>query len=190
MFQSISFKKWLYGGVAIEILIFLLCFYSFSDLNEVFRYAARYSGRFSLIVYLFCFGYFSFNYTAFHGESKNDVKNLITVFCILHFIHFFFLATNVYLNKIELVPYRLAGGFLAYLLILIYPFYIDKPKTPKISHLIYFYYVGFIMFMTYLGRIKDGFQGASPSNFHYFGLASSVVAFLAFGFIIFKKKQI
>ena len=55
---------------------------------------------------------------------------MMGVFAVVHIIHFIFLATSIYLNAIPIVFTRLAGGILAYLMIVIYPFYIDKNSTP------------------------------------------------------------
>ena len=51
--ETILIKKALFSGVLIEISFIFL--YSFEpEINEV-RYAARYSGRLSLVMYLLCF---------------------------------------------------------------------------------------------------------------------------------------
>ena len=42
-------------GLAFECLLFLTFFVLKDDLGEVFRYAARYSGRFSFLLYLLAF---------------------------------------------------------------------------------------------------------------------------------------
>lgn len=169
-------------GIALEALILAYCYVNFDTIGEVFRHAARYSGRLSLLVYLFAFYFFATN------GLNQDLKKIITIFCILHFIHFGFLALNVYLNQIELVPIRLLGGFLAYLIILLYPFIFDKHLSKVIPY-IYFYYVGIVMALTYVARLKNGFEGASPTAFHYFGLISVIIAFVVFGFMLFRKTR-
>lgn len=186
MKKNFDFSKLVWGGVLIELLIFTYSYLNHTEIGEIFRYSARYSGRFSLLVYLFCFYYFATTYSL---TNKANLHKLISVFCILHFIHFGFLATNIYLNQIVLVPYKLAGGFLAYSMILLYPFFINRPKLPRFAHLIYFYYVGLVMAITYVSRINGSFEGASPEPFHYFGLASTLIAFVGFGFMIFRKKS-
>ena len=44
----------------------------------------------------------------------------------MHVIHFIFLAFSMYLNEVPIIPTRMAGGFIAYLMIVVYPFYINK----------------------------------------------------------------
>jgi hypothetical protein len=135
---------------------------------------------------------FTFYFFAFQSNNKIEKLNLnklILAFAVVHFIHFIFLASNVYLNKIQLVPYKLAGGFLAYLMILLFPFFINNSWLPKWSYYVYFYYVGIVFIITYLSRIKGQFEGASPSVFHYFGLVAVLVSFLLYPFVILQKNQ-
>jgi len=52
MINKASFKQLLYFGVVIEIIIFLIFYYNKEDIGDLFRYSARYSGRFSLMIYI------------------------------------------------------------------------------------------------------------------------------------------
>jgi len=138
-----SLRKWLLIGVLAELAIFGYCYATHPETSEVFRYAARYSGRLSMLLYLFTFTYFALT---FHDTAPGvlaTVKKLAIIFCVCHLIHFGFLATNVVLNGIEPVPFKLAGGFLGYLMIVLYPFFIDKIRNKKL-HFIYFLYVGIV----------------------------------------------
>lgn len=174
-------------GICIEVLLFLFFFYTQEEINETFRYAARYSGRLSLIVYLLSFSLFAKAYLK--NESFEDTQKALGVFAVLHLIHFVYLSGSIYLNAVPIVPVRLAGGFLAYLMIVLYPFFIKKIQR-NIFHFIYFYYVGFVMIMTYIARVKGEFVGAKPEAFHYIGLVCLVLFLLFFGvrFITSKEK--
>ena len=175
-------KKIISFGVFVELLIFLIFFLSVDDISETFRYSARYSGRLSLIVYLYCFYVFS---REFERNKYNKTKKVVLLFSILHFIHFIYLAFSVWLNELPIIPYKLLGGFIAYVLIIIYPFLIDKIKK-TIYHIVYFYYVGIVMAVTYLARIKGEFVGAPTELFHYFGFTIVILIFILFGYKIFK----
>ncbi len=188
MQKPLNLTLWLLLGSLAEAAIFVFCYLSFSEMGEVFRYSARYSGRLSLLVYLICFFLFAKSYKTSSEVSTVNVRRAVTIFCVLHFIHFGFLATNIYLNDIQLIPYKLAGGFLAYLLILVYPFAMKRLKPASPLHFVYFYYVGLVMGITYLSRIKGQFEGASPEAFHYFGLAATILALIGFGIYIFINK--
>ena len=118
-----------------KILIF---YYNKEDIGDLFRYSARYSGRFSLMIYLYCF--YLFKNAFLINQNLNRVKDLVFIFGVLHLIHFGFLALSVYLNDLPIIPVKVTGGAVAYLMIIIYPFLINKIKNP-IYHLIYFYYV-------------------------------------------------
>jgi hypothetical protein len=175
-------KKIISFGVFVELLIFLIFFLSVDDISETFRYSARYSGRLSLIVYLYCFYVFSLE---FERNKYNKTKKVVLLFSVLHLIHFIYLAFSVWLNELPIIPYKLLGGFIAYILIIIYPFLIDKIKK-TIYHIVYFYYVGIVMAVTYLARIKGEFVGAPTELFHYFGFTIVILIFILFGYKIFK----
>ena len=176
-------KKIISFGVFVELLIFLIFFLSVDDISETFRYSARYSGRLSLIVYLYCFYVFS---REFERNKYNKTKKVVLLFSVLHLIHFIYLAFSVWLNELPIIPYKLLGGFIAYILIIIYPFLIDKIKK-TIYHIIYFYYVGIVMAVTYLARIKGEFIGAPTELFHYFGFSIVILIFILFGYKMFRK---
>ena len=175
-------KKIISFGVFVELLIFLIFFLSVDDISETFRYSARYSGRLSLIVYLYCFYVFS---REFERNKYNKTKKVVLLFSVLHLIHFIYLAFSVWLNELPIIPYKLLGGFIAYILIIIYPLLIDKIKK-TIYHIIYFYYVGIVIAVTYLARIKGEFVGAPTELFHYFGFTIVILIFILFGYKIFK----
>jgi uncharacterized membrane protein YoaK (UPF0700 family) len=137
----------------------------------------------SLIVYLYCFYVFS---REFERNKYNKTKKVVLLFSVLHLIHFIYLAFSVWLNELPIIPYKLLGGFIAYILIIIYPLLIDKIKK-TIYHIIYFYYVGIVMAVTYLARIKGEFIGAPTELFHYFGFSIVILIFILFGYKIYKK---
>ena len=162
MINNFSYRQLLFAGIFLETIIFFIFFYSEQDLGDVFRYSARYSGRLSLIIYLYCFYKF---YRAFlNSDNLKRVKDLVFIFGVLHVIHFGFLALSVYLNNLPIIPVKITGGALAYLMIIIYPFIIEKIKK-HIYHLIYFYYVGIVMLMTYVARIKEILKGQNQKFF-------------------------
>ena len=102
-------KKIISLGVFAELLIFLIFFLSINDISETFRYSARYSGRLSLIVYLYCFYVFS---KEFEGNKYNKTKKVVLLFSVLHLIHFIYLAFSVWLNELPIIPYKLLGGYI------------------------------------------------------------------------------
>ncbi len=179
---NLSYKKYLIFGVLLELLILLYFYLIMDNYGDIFRYVARYSGRLSLIIYLFCF----YQYVCSFERLKNiqNTKTAVSIFCILHLIHFVFLVLSLYFNELPLIPFKIAGGFLAYIFIIIYPLIIDK-ISKSIYHIIYFYYVGIVMLMTYIARIRGEFIGAEPELFHYVALILLLIAFLFFGYLIF-----
>lgn len=177
-------RKLLFLGVLAEIAIFVVAYMLHPEMEEAFRYAARYSGRLSAGIFLVAF----YLYTdAFPTPVRENIqlRNVITVFAVLHVIHWGFLATNVYLNAIPLEPPKLAGGALAYLMIIVAPFQLHKLNVK--FQLGYFYYVSFVMIMTYVARVKGDFEGAEPFWFHYMMIAIFIAAGAFFGWQLAKK---
>ncbi|MEL6925472.1 MAG: hypothetical protein AAFO94_15595, partial [Bacteroidota bacterium] len=150
-------------------------------------YAARYSGRLSLFVFLYTFYLFARSYPAPVADNQ-PLRNWIRLFAVLHLIHFGFLATSVYLNAVPLEAVKLAGGALAYLMIVLAPFKLHQLKFP--FQLVYFYYVSIVMAMTYIARLKGDFEGAEPFWFHYVGLGLVLLAGGVFGSWIYQSRRL
>lgn len=184
--MKLSLQKLLLLGVFLELLILVICYLLHPEIEETFRYSARYSGRLSAIVFLYAFYTYAMAFPKPMSENL-ELRNLIRLFAVLHVIHFGFLAMNVYLNEIELVLVKLIGGVLAYLMIVLAPFKLHRLKTPL--QLIYFYYVAIAMIMTYVSRIKGGFEGSEPYWFHYLAIGVFVGCSIVFGFRIWKTSK-
>lgn len=177
-------KKLVLLGVFIELLILIFSYLKNPSLDFTFRYAARYSGRLSLMLFLIAFYNYA-KYTPKPFSIKSPLKKIITLFAVLHGIHFIFLALSVYLNNIPLEFIKVLGGFIAYLMILIAPFMLSKVKS-KLSS-IYFYYVSLVMVLTYVARIKGDFEGAEPFWFHYLALSTVIICVVVFSIMIRRK---
>ena len=186
MMKKLVLKYGYFLGIISQLILILVLMSLLTDINEIFRYAARFSGRFSFSLYLLSVLSFLKYYTK--NQSIMFTRKVLGIFSLIHLIHFYFLATSIYLNSIPIIPYRLAGGFIAYLMIIIYPFYINKVKN-NIFHFIYFYYVGLIMIMTYLARIKGEFKGAEPEIFHYLAITFLIITLIIFSYKIYSKKN-
>jgi len=118
------------------------------------------------------------------------------VFAVAHGIHLIELLSYVYLAGVELVPYRVAGGFVAYSLVFAMPWIQMKHRAGHIMtknfiriSWLYGYYVWLIFFMTYLGRLKGQFQNATPEIEHKIGMALVVILFIWKTISLLLKKQ-
>ncbi|MEL6534543.1 MAG: hypothetical protein AAFQ98_03985 [Bacteroidota bacterium] len=181
--MNLSTKQLLTLGVIAEIAIWVVSYFLTDSLNETFRLAARFSGRLSAVVFLFTFYTYA---KAYRAAEKPQVQKLVTLFAVLHVIHWGFLATNVYLNDIPLETHKLIGGGLAYLMIVVAPFRLLRLK-PALQ-LVYFYYVTLIMSMTYVARIKGEFLGVEPYWWHYTMLGTFVICAVLFGRLMYSAK--
>ena len=91
----------------------------------------RFSGRLSLLLFSFIF--------LLHPNQKSTLSNYLSadyflIFAIAHGIHLMELLCNVYFSGTVLVPYRVAGGFLAYFLIFLMPWFKMRSDAGKLSH--------------------------------------------------------
>ncbi len=166
-----KFKDALLSVLIIEVGIALLAVVNYGTSLESLQAVTRFSGRASLAIFSVIF--------LFQNHRHVNVKNILSdryflVFAIAHGIHLVQLLTYVYLSGNELIPIRLAGGFLAYALIFIMPYAQQLSEKTKISArafstltLIYLYYVWFIFFMSYLPRVRGTLTnvGGSYSEF-------------------------
>lgn len=163
--QAISHKYLLALGVLAELLLFAFTVIHFSPIEESVRMASRYSGRLSAGIFLYCLFLYTTNYPK--PVTGNQVlRNMLSLFALLHLIHWGFLAANVYINQIPLEIPKVIGGTLAYLMIVAAPFRLHKMNVGW--QWAFFIYVSFVMVMTYIARIKGDFLGAEPFWFHYF----------------------
>jgi hypothetical protein len=166
-----KFKDALLSVLIIEVGIALLAVINYGTSLESLQAVTRFSGRASLAIFSVIF--------LFQNHRHVNVKTILSdqyflVFTIAHGIHLIQLLTYVYLSGNELIPIRLAGGFLAYALIFIMPYAQQLSEKNKISAkafstltLIYLYYVWFIFFMSYLPRVRGTLThvGGSYSEF-------------------------
>ena len=126
--------------------------------------------------------------------------NYFLIFAVAHGIHLLELLSFVYLSGTQLVPYRLAGGFLAYVLIFVMPWLKVRNENNKLSDArisalgyVYLFYVWFIFFMTYIGRLNGSFSNNGVSRLEYMVLLGWVCLMLGAkisGMLIYKSKPL
>jgi hypothetical protein len=144
----------LFVGLEIVIIIIVLLSdgYSLAALQTI----TRFSGRLSLFVFSVIF--LLYNKPAITAWLSD---RFYLLFAIVHGIHLAELLLFVLLSGIELVTLRIAGGFLAYVLIFAMPvfqYYRDAARMNErifsTLETIFVYYVWLIFFLTYLARVQ------------------------------------
>ncbi|MES2797991.1 MAG: hypothetical protein V4683_18635 [Bacteroidota bacterium] len=174
-----NINQFIYWGLLLEILVLIFSYYESNGLvTSFFQAAARLSGRVSLLFFALLFIYSTVN-IGFEPALLTNKYILAKDFAILHIIHWFLLATAVNLSGFELVPSRVFGGALAYLMILILPFLLKRVFLKNISlkwpmH-IYLSYVWFIFFMTYVSRVTGKATNITGSLSSYWLLISATI---------------
>ena len=168
-----TFKHIIVSIVILEAFIVFLAIYQYGLAVEGMQGVARYSGRFSLFL-------FSLIFLAGFDKSNVVIRYLIKpyhAFALAHGIHLVELLTYVVKAEIHLNPIRVAGGFLAYVLIFVMPILVDlyhKEKVSKkvfvVSEIIYHYYVWLIFFMTYLPRVRGLVPNAGGNYWEHVAL--------------------
>lgn len=166
-----KFKDALLSMLIVQVGIALVAVISYGATLETLQAVTRFSGRVSLGIFSLIFLFQKHRYIKLNAILSD---NYYLVFAIAHGIHLIQLLTYVYLSGNDLIPIRLAGGFLAYVLIFAMPFFQRQFERQKISikgfgrlNLIYLYYVWFIFFMSYLPRVRGTLPnvGGSYSEF-------------------------
>lgn len=153
-----NFKNALLSTLIIEVGIALLGVISYGASLEAMQAVTRFSGRASLALFSMIF--------LFHNHKHIKLSAILSeryflIFAIAHAIHLGELLSFILLSGNELIPLRLVGGFLAYAIIFLMPYFQYKVDTDRLSEkkfktitLVYLYYVWFIFFMTYLPRVR------------------------------------
>ena len=156
-------RQAIYTIIIIEILIGILGVINYGYHLDALQATTRFSGRFSLFLFSLIF--------LFHGSRKFEIKNVISekyffIFALAHGIHLMELLTYIYFSGNELIPLRLVGGFIAYLLIFLMPLILEWHEQGRIKSQnyiritwVYLFYVWFVFFMSYLPRV----QGKLPN---------------------------
>ena len=156
-YSRMSFRWAVALVFTLEILVTLWAIASYGWGLEGLQATTRFSGRLSLALFSIIFLF---------SERKPEIVQPVlspkpyAVFAIAHGIHLGELLSFVWISKVELIPYRLIGGFLAYVLIFAMPYVqhlrmageLSKRKYENI-HTVYIYYVWLIFFMSYLPRV-------------------------------------
>src|SRR5690349_13387079 len=151
---------------------------------EGLQATTRYSGRLSLFIFSLIF--------LFYGQSGGILKRILSdkfflVFAIAHGVHLIELLSYVYSSGTQLIPYRLAGGMLAYSLIFVMPFVHERQAQGRITDkrykqfcLVYLYYVWFIFVMTYVPRVMGTLPNVGGSYPEFVVLLGWVFLMLGF----------
>jgi hypothetical protein len=142
--------------IAAEIMIGIVAIIFDGISLEALHTATRFSGRLSLL--FFSLILLVKDKTA--GSDRIISVNPYLLFSILHGIHLAELLSFVSLSGIVLIPYRVLGGFAAYLFIFIIPYLVHLQRTGKLSSVkfekteaVFMLYIWFIFFMSYLPRV-------------------------------------
>jgi hypothetical protein len=153
-----TFKRTVGLVVLLEIMLAALALYQYGITLEGLQAVTRFSGRLSLAIFSIIFILLPQNEERLAGVLSSRP---FLVFALAHGIHLAELLAYVYLSGNELIPIRLAGGFLAYVFIFAMPFIRHRFLTGKttlknysIALTVYLYYVWFIFFMSYLPRVQ------------------------------------
>ncbi len=188
-----NFKNAFLSTLIIEVGIALLAVINYGVTLEALQALTRFSGRASLAIFSLIF--------LFQKHRHINIKSLLSenyflIFAIAHGIHLAELLTYVYQSGIQLVPYRVAGGFLAYGFIFVMPWLNSLHEQSKLATkqfsiitLVYLYYVWLIFFMTYLSRVNGSFPNAGGSYAEHVSLLGWVALMLGIKLpdLIFKK---
>lgn len=190
-----SSRKLLILFVAIEIVIIVLALFSQGYSLTALQTITRFSGRLSLFLFSAIFLLYNKPYTITAWLSDR----FYLLFAVVHGIHLIELLAFVYLSGVQLVPYRIAGGFLAYLFIFAMPFLQAYNLKGRISQRTYFtvetifiYYVWLVFFLTYLPRVQGKLPQAGGSFAEHvalLGWVSTLLGMKLSALIQFQKKK-
>jgi hypothetical protein len=177
----ITSRKIIFIFVFLEVLILTYAWTVENNLTKVLQTTSRLSGRLSLFlfsaIFIFC-------------ANKGSLTRWFSdryylLFAIVHGIHLIELLAYVRMSGTQLILYRLAGGFLAYVSIFLMPWIDQRYREEKITQRKfgwiesgYLYYVWFIFFMAYLPRVLGKLPNAGGTFEEHVALFSWVLIVL------------
>lgn len=140
-------------AVALEAMIILFSLATEGFSLEALHVITRFSGRLSLLT-------FSLILLLYDRRGAIQLDRAFLLFAIIHGIHLIELLSYVSLSGVELIPIRVAGGFVAYAMIFAMPFVVTRHNAGTMTdqnfhriEAVYFSYVWLIFFLTYLPRV-------------------------------------
>jgi hypothetical protein len=178
--------------ISAEILIVLTAILMDGISLEALHTTTRFSGRLSLM-------FFSAMLIT-RREPQSFTKFLsdkpYLLFAVLHGIHLIELLFYVQLSGNKLIPLRLLGGFVGYIFIFLLPYLSTLHSKAKISakafhvcELIYFPYLWFIFFMSYLPRVMKTLPNVGGAYWEHVVLFVWVIA-LGVVSVFYKRRLI
>ncbi len=153
-------------GIGLEILVLMAAYWESSGaLQPFFQAAARLSGRVSVLFFSVLMIYATLVPDFERGTLEYRTKYILfRNFAVVHIIHWFLLAGAVYLSPFELLPIRLAGGVIAYTLVAVMPYLMEREETSKPTLVAvqagYMLWVWLVFTMTYTSRLS----GSTPTH--------------------------
>ena len=188
-----SSRKLIILFVAVEILIVVLGLLSDGYSLTALQTITRFSGRLSLFLFSAIFLLYNKPYTITAWLSDR----YYLLFAIVHGIHLAELLAFVYLSGAKLIPYRIAGGFVAYLFIFAMPLLqsytirgLFSKRSYSIIETVFIYYVWLVFFLTYLPRVQGKLPQAGGSFAEHvalLGWTSTLLGMKLSALIRFKK---
>lgn len=160
---------------------------------EGLQATTRFSGRFSLLLFSIIF----------LANRPADIylwlsKKPFHIFALAHGIHLLELLSFLYLSGSEIIPYRVAGGFVAYSLIFLMPFLADRREQGKLEErkfniltIVFQYFIWGIFFLTYLPRVRGLLPNVGGSYIEHVVLLGWVSLMLGMKLprVMFKRRR-
>lgn len=179
--------------IVIELGIIALGFINYGFNVDGLQAVTRFSGRFSLLI-------FSVIFLASHISNVQSwlSKKPFHVFALAHGIHLVELLLYLYISESPLLLSRIAGGFLAYVLIFIMPLMADRnenglvgDKKYKLLQIVFQYYVWLVFFLTYLPRVNGSIPHVGGTYLEHVVLLGWVSLMLGMKLprVLFKRKR-
>jgi hypothetical protein len=190
-----SSKRIIAVFVLIELIIVLIGYLTEGFTLSALQTITRFSGRLSLLLFS---GIFLF-YNRPSAIKPWLSDRFYLLFAIVHGIHLIELLLFVSLSGMQLIPYRVAGGILAYLYIFAMPILQVYKERARISgrnyataEIIFIYYVWLIFFLTYLPRVQGKVPNAGGTFAEHvalLGWVSTLLGMKLAGLIQFQKSR-
>lgn len=180
--------------VIVELALGALAIMNYGYNIEGLQATTRFSGRLSLLIFSIIF----------LANKPSEIYSWLSrkpfhIFALAHGIHLIELSTFILLSGTPLIPYRVAGGFIAYSLIFLMPILADRLEAGRFSQkkfdlisIIFQYFVWGIFFLTYLPRVRGTLFNVGGSYLEHVALLGWISLMLGMKLpkALLKKKRL
>ncbi len=167
----------------VELVFLTSLMYNLEDLGVVFQGMSSISARISIL-------FFAAAFYLFKRDREKEEHALLSCFAILHFIHLGFLLAHFYIKQLHF-DFLTIGGFIAYLMLLSFPFAVRQKKSIKPwMKSTFYYYIWIVITQAYFFRIYGSMPNAYASKVSQWSYFVFFIGLVVWHLVYLKRNKV